>query len=158
MKFETPSGKVELYSSEAEEKWGVNPLPDYKSLDTINMDDSFPLVFITPNTGSRIHSQFGNLKIIRESVQEQPAVAISPADARIRNISSDDKIRVFNQTGEIISKVQISNRITAGSIVLPNGIWFKEGGGGNHLIEGRETDMGHGSAFHDNRVEIERVD
>ena len=33
-----------------------------------------------------------------------------------------------------------------------------EGGGGNQLIAGEETDIGFGAAFHDNRVEIEGVD
>ena len=67
------------------------------------------------------------------------------------------KIRVYNQTGEIVSVAKVSNRVPQGSVVLPNGIWFHEGGGGNNLIAGCETDMGYGAAFHDNRVEVERV-
>ena len=46
----------------------------------------------------------------------------------------------------------------AGSVVLPNGIWINEGGGGNLLIAGQETDMGYGAAFHDNMVEVEIAD
>ncbi len=157
LKFETPSGKIELYSSEAQSIWGTSPLPDYTPHDPDTGDKLYPLVFVTPNTGSRIHSQFGNLKIIKETVQE-PAVGISPGDAAKRNIYSGNKIRVFNQTGEIISVARISNRIPAGLVVLPNGIWYNEGGGGNHLITGRETDMGYGAAFHNNTVEVERVD
>ncbi|MBE3086791.1 MAG: molybdopterin-dependent oxidoreductase [Bacteroidetes bacterium] len=157
LNFETPSGKIELYSSEAQSIWGVSPLPDYTPNELNTGDELYPLVFVTPNTGSRIHSQFGNLKIIKETVQE-PAVGISPGDAAKRNIYSGNKIRVFNQTGEIISVARISNRIPAGLVVLPNGIWYNEGGGGNHLITGRETDMGYGAAFHDNTVEVERVD
>jgi anaerobic selenocysteine-containing dehydrogenase len=157
LKFETPSGKIELYSSEAQTRWGTSPLPDYTAANYKTEEEMFPLAFITPNTGSRIHSQFGNLKIIKETVP-QPTVGISPADAADRNISSGHKIRVFNKTGEIISTARISNRIQGGFVVLPNGIWFNEGGGGNHLISGKETDMGYGAAFHDNRVEIERVD
>jgi hypothetical protein len=42
--------------------------------------------------------------------------------------------------------------------VFPNGIWFKEGGGVNHLISEKETDIGFGAAFHDNRIEIEGVE
>jgi hypothetical protein len=47
--------------------------------------------------------------------------------------------------------------VPAGTVVLPNGIWLDEGGGGNNLIPGIETDMGYGSAFHDSRVEVERI-
>ncbi len=157
MKFYTPSGKIELYSSEAQKRWKTSPLPDYKSCNSQDDADNFPLIFITPNTGSRIHSQFGNLNIIKETVPE-PTVGISPHDASIRKISSGNNIRVYNLTGEIFSKARISNRIQDGTVVLPNGIWFNEGGGGNHLISGIETDMGFGAAFHDNRVEVERVD
>ena len=70
----------------------------------------------------------------------------------------DKKYRLFNQTGELYGTAEISNRVPAGLVVLPNGIWFNEGGGGNKLIAARETDIGFGAAFHDNRVEIERVD
>jgi anaerobic selenocysteine-containing dehydrogenase len=167
MKFETPSGKIELYSEEARSRWGISELPEYSCLGIKTKSDSFqnsnhsysgiyPLAFITPNSGSRIHSQFGNLKIIKVTVPE-PAVSISFDDARSRNISTGDGIRVYNEFGEIISKARVSNRIPKGSVVLPNGIWFSEGGGGNTLIAGRETDIGHGAAFHDNKVEVEKI-
>jgi anaerobic selenocysteine-containing dehydrogenase len=156
MKFETPSGKIELFSSQAQALWGVSPLPDYVKIADEENRNGFPLKFITPNTGSRIHSQFGNLKIIKMTVAE-PVVGISPADALVRNISSGQKIRVFNQNGEIFSIAKVSNRVPAGTVVLPNGIWANEGGGGNNLIAGIETDMGYGAAFHDNTVEVVRI-
>jgi anaerobic selenocysteine-containing dehydrogenase len=156
-KFETPSGKIELYSEEAHSRWGISQLPEYSPITTAAEEHIFPLVFITPNTGSRIHSQFGNLKIIKDTLPE-PTVGISPADAASRNIPSGSKIRIFNNTGEIVSTAKISNRVQPGTIILPNGIWNNEGGGGNHLIAALETDIGFGAAFHDNGVEVERVD
>jgi anaerobic selenocysteine-containing dehydrogenase len=156
LKFNTPSGRIELYSEEAHLKWGVSPLPEYSAINNDHNTNLFPLAFITSNISSRIHSQFGNLKIIKSSVQE-PAVGISPDDAAKRNISSGNKIKVFNVTGEILCVAGVSNRIPPGVIVLPNGIWMNEGGGGNHLITGSETDMGYGAAFHDNMVQVERV-
>ncbi len=155
-KFETPSGMIELYSDEAKSKWAVSPLPDYNDIEAGNDDNAFPLAFITSNSGSRIHSQFGNLKIIKD-ISDQPAVGISPEDAVKRNISSGCRIRVFNTSGEILSIAKISNRVPSGILVLPNGIWIGEGGGGNYLIAGKETDLGYGAAFHDNKVEVERV-
>jgi anaerobic selenocysteine-containing dehydrogenase len=155
-KFDTPSGRIELLSHQAQALWGVSPLPDYTETKLENSKEIYPLNFITPNTGSRIHSQFGNLEIIKETIPEA-AVGISPWDAELRRISTGQKIRVYNQTGEIVSVAKVTNRVPPGSVVLPNGIWFHEGGGGNNLIAGCETDMGHGAAFHDNRVEVERV-
>jgi anaerobic selenocysteine-containing dehydrogenase len=157
LKFETPSGKIELYSKEAELKWGISPLPVYTPVSLSDEENSYPLILLTPNTGSRIHSQFGNLKIIKET-NPDPSSKISPFDAMKRNIIDGQKIRIFNNTGELVIIVSISGRIPRGVVMLPNGIWFSEGGGVNHLIAGEETDIGFGAAFHDNRVEIEGVD
>jgi len=76
MKFNTPSGKIELFSSEAHSKWGISPVPDYRPAESDTDDKSYPLIFITPNAAGRIHSQFGNLNVIKATVQE-PAAEIS---------------------------------------------------------------------------------
>jgi len=157
LKFETPSGKIEIYSSEAVMKWGISALPDHTGIIYTEEGEKYPLKLITPNTGSRIHSQFGNLRIIKETNTE-PVVRISPVDANKRNLKTGQRIKVFNQMGELISTAEISNRIPSGLVVLPNGIWFNEGGGVNRLIAGEETDIGFGAAYHDYMVEIEEVD
>jgi anaerobic selenocysteine-containing dehydrogenase len=154
--FPTPSGKAELVANSFRERWGVNDTPVYTPPDRgAAGDERFTLWFISPNTASRIHSQFGNLSAIRESVPEQ-LIEISEADAAARGISDGDTIRLFNLRGEVISRCRITNRLSAGCVVLPNGIWLAEGGAGNSLIAGRETDMGHGASFHDTRIEIEK--
>jgi anaerobic selenocysteine-containing dehydrogenase len=156
MKFDTPSGKIELFSSEVKTMWGLSPLPEYVPIDLDSGNNSFPLIFLTPNTGSRIHSQFGNLVIIKEVTTELSA-GISPKDAASRNISSGQRIRIFNQQGEIVNIARVSNRVPEGTVLLPNGLWIDEGGGSNTLITGRETDMGFGAAFHDTMVQVERI-
>lgn len=153
-KFQTPSGKIELKSSRATELWGASELPGYVPVDTGSGD--FPLTLLTPNAANRIHSQFGNLKIIRETTPPA-ATLISTHDAEMRKIETGDKIRIFNRNGDITSVASVSERLPAGIVVLPNGIWTSEGGGGNNLVEGRETDMGYGAAFHDARVQIEKA-
>lgn len=157
MKFETPSGKIELYSSQAESIWKISPLAEYDSLkEEKESREAYPLILMTPNTGSRIHSQFGNLEVIKHVI-EKPAFEISATDAEQRNILTGDKIRVFNLKGSIESVARISGRTPSGCIVIPNGIWLKEGGGSNHLIEAKETDIGFGAAFHGNMVDIEKI-
>ena len=157
MKFETQSGQIELFSEEATKKWNVSALPEYVQVDGPGIEKHYPLAFITPNTGSRIHSQFGNLTVINEN-EDDPALLISHSDAEKRKIFTGNIVRVFNSLGELYCRVRVTNRLPAGSVLLPNGIWLNEGGGGNRLIEGRETDMGYGAAFHDTMVEIEKTD
>jgi anaerobic selenocysteine-containing dehydrogenase len=153
--FTTPSGKIELWSDSAVKLWGVNPLPSYDPLEDFS-ESHLPFRLMTPNITSRIHSQFGNLEVVK-SVIEAPAWEISVADARRLQLKSGDTIRVFNSRGEVKGRVKVTARVRSGSIVFPNGVWFSEGGGVNRLIHPAETDMGYGAAFHNTRVEIERV-
>jgi len=156
LKFKTPSGKAELVSEIISMKWGVDSIPSYTAPDNgSKVTEAFPLWFLTPNTGSRIHSQFGNLKVIKETMPET-MIEISPEDACKRGIIDGDTIRIFNQNGEVVNKCRVTNNLMAGCVVLYNGIWLSEGGAGNRLTTGRETDMGHGASFHDTRVQIEK--
>jgi anaerobic selenocysteine-containing dehydrogenase len=100
MKFETPSGKIELYSEEAQNVWGISPLPEFVSIPDESFDNKYSLKLITPNSGNRIHSQFGNLKVIK-GLEKHSAVMISPEDASKRSISDGQRIRMFNNIGEV---------------------------------------------------------
>jgi anaerobic selenocysteine-containing dehydrogenase len=157
MKFDTPSGKIELFSSELAEKWNSSPYPVYTASRADESESrKYPLVLMTPNIGSRIHSQFGNLDIIRQNV-ETPSLQLSLKDATSRKISSGDKVRVFNSRGSISCTAKVTGRIPAGSISFPNGIWIDEGGGINSLITATKTDIGYGAVFHGSSVEVEKV-
>lgn len=155
MEFETPSGRIELRSDRAVKLWGVNPLPTWEPPDDFG-EKHLPFRLMTPNIGSRIHSQFGNLDVIR-NVTEEPVWEISVADARRKGLRSGDTVKVFNSRGEVTGIVKATARVKSGSLVYPNGIWLKEGGGVNRLIAPSETDMGHGAAFHNTRVDIEKL-
>lgn len=154
-KFSTPSGRIELWSDAAETLWGVSPLPAYVPLSDFDEGD-LPFRLMTPNIASRIHSQFGNLEVIKGHI-DKPLWEISVADARRLGLKSGDEIRVFNSRGEVRGRVKVSSRVRTGSIVYPNGIWFAEGGGVNRLIAPEETDMGYGAAFHNTRADIEKI-
>ena len=156
MHFKTPSGKIELYSEEADNKWGVNKLPDFKPLVNTDKKATYPYMLLSPNTKNRIHSQFGNLKIIKQFVPE-PTIIISSKDAVEKGIKPSDRIRVFNDEGELFGKAEINFSLLKGCVVYYNGWWLQEGGTPNLLSKGLETDMGHGTAFHDTRVNIEKL-
>ncbi|MEN8186023.1 MAG: molybdopterin-dependent oxidoreductase [Bacteroidota bacterium] len=157
MNFKTRSGKIELYSKSAASIWGVNPIPSYKPLEEghYRKEKKYPLGLMSPNTKNRIHSQFGNLKCIK-LLDPYPIAIMSPEDANSRNIKSNEKVRVFNDRGEITIIVKLDHSIRPGNVVIVNGYWNSEGGSPNLLSKGRETDMGHGTAFHDNMVEVEK--
>ena len=159
--FPTPSGKIELLSVEANDRWGVNKLPDYReSYESVKSDSpeakKYPLYFMTPNTKNRIHSQFNNLEMIRR-VSPKPLVTMSPKDAQDRSIESGDRVKIYNDRGILNFEAFVDFSIKDGCVSVTNGWWIAEGGTVNFLSAGRETDMGYGAAFHDNLVEVEKV-
>jgi anaerobic selenocysteine-containing dehydrogenase len=158
LKFRTPSGKIELKSDVARHLWGVNPLPTYEEL--IEGEDrhkaQYSIQLLSPNTKNRIHSQFGNLGMIRQFAPH-PSLEMNASDALERSISDGDMVKVFNARGSMNVAAKLSFSIRKGCASYYNGWWLSEGGTPNLFSKGRETDMGHGAAFHDTLVEIERV-
>jgi len=155
-KFNTPSGQIELYSETAQSKWDVNPLPSYeKTVDKENQA-KFSFNLMSPNTKNRIHSQFGNLESIK-IVDPEPYATVNLGDATRKGIKENDLISVFNTRGELKIKAKIDASLRPGNIVIINGYWHEEGACPNILSKGRETDMGHGTAFHDNMVNYEKA-
>jgi len=159
--FPTPSGKIELESAEAASRWGVSPLPTYvEPLESVRRPDPdpglYPLYLLTPNTKNRIHSQFGNLRMIRQ-FDPKPFVSINPDDGRARGIADGSIVRVFNARGSLTLEARLDNGLKAGCVAITNGWWLTDGAAVNVLSAARETDMGHGAAFHENRVQVERA-
>jgi len=157
--FPTPSGKIELLSEEASDRWDADPLPTYGpnvERPSTGFAGAYPLQLLTPNTKNRIHSQFGNLPSIR-ALDPDTFAEMSPADAAARGIVDGDRVSVFNDRGRVEITARLDHSLRPGCIVIHNGWWLSEGGGINLLSAARETDMGHGAAFHDNAVEVERA-
>lgn len=90
-------------------------------------------------------------------VASEPTVQISFTDAERLSILPGDMIRIFNDRGEITLPARPDAAIRPGCVAVFNGLWIGEGGTPNFLTKGRETDIGHGTAFHDNRVQIEKL-
>ena len=165
MVFPTPSGKIELLSEEAATRWGADPLPTWsRPVEWTGPQPPggaaparYSLYFMTPNTKNRIHSQFNNLRMIRQ-FSERPLLQIHPVDAGARGIGDGDRVRVVNDRGSLETEARLDAGIKTGCVAMTNGWWIEEGGTVNFLSRGRETDMGHGAAFHDNLVEVEAVD
>jgi anaerobic selenocysteine-containing dehydrogenase len=159
--FPTPSGKIELLSDEASARWSAERLPAYVEPEesprrAASRPSTYRLHLLTPNTKNRIHSQFNNLRMIRR-FGNRPFVEIHPDDARARGIGERDRVRIFNERGSLEVEARLDNGILAGCISVTNGWWIRQGGTVNFCSRGRETDMGHGAAFHDNLVEIAPV-
>jgi anaerobic selenocysteine-containing dehydrogenase len=157
--YPTPSRKIELFSNEAAKRWRVHPLPDFKEpVESVKQAGrkKYPIYLITPNTKNTIHSQFRNLRVIKD-IEPEAMATVHPLDAQERSIADGDRIRIFNDRGQLHLKARYDYSLRQGCVVVYNGWWYKDGAGVNHLSKGRETDMAFGAAFHDTTVEFEKV-
>lgn len=151
--FSTPSGKIELLSEQASLQWGVDPLPDYVPIDNLT---EFPLQLLSPNSRYRIHSQFGNLEIIKQ-FEPEALLFVNPADADKRGIGHLETAILFNDLATFEVKISFDFGLRTGCVVLTNGHWAVNGATPNMLTQGRMTDMGYGTAFHDTFVELKKL-
>ncbi|MCD6347379.1 MAG: molybdopterin-dependent oxidoreductase [Bacteroidales bacterium] len=152
--FPTPSGKIELFSQKAADLWGVSNLPTYDPIKEATK--KYPLQLLSPNSKNRIHSQFGNLRMIRQ-FEPEALLFVHPDDAIARGISDKEVVGIFNDKGQSEVKVSFDMGIRRGCVVLTNGHWHSEGASANIFTTGRETDMGHGTAFHDTWLNINKL-
>jgi anaerobic selenocysteine-containing dehydrogenase len=159
--FDTPSGKLEFYS-ERMAKMGFDPLPAYtpcsESPENHALHRKYPLQLLAPPSVHFLNSTFGAVKEQRERMGE-PSIKIHPADARARNIRAGDQVRVFNGRGECHLFADVTEDTREG-VVVAESIWWPKhlpgGRGVNALVSTRLTDLGGGSTFQCNLVEVER--
>jgi anaerobic selenocysteine-containing dehydrogenase len=159
--FYTPSGKLEFYS-ERMAKMGFDPLPTYtpcsESPENHALHGMYPLQLLAPPSVHFLNSTFGAVEEQRARMGE-PSIKIHPADARARNISAGDLVRVFNGRGQCHLYAEVTEDTREG-VVVAESIWWPKhlpgGRGVNALVSTRLTDLGGGSTFQCNLVEVER--
>jgi anaerobic selenocysteine-containing dehydrogenase len=115
---------------------------------------AFPLVLISPGTDKTISSTLGQLR------RKRVPVEMHPADAAARGVATGDRVRIFNDLGEVRCRVQLTADVRPGVVSLPKGLWShntENGGTANALVPDTLADLGGGACFNDARVELERL-
>jgi anaerobic selenocysteine-containing dehydrogenase len=143
--FNTPSGKVELYSQTLK-KAGYPPLPKHKDLDNAfpfdkSSIDKFPLIGTTRRSQVYTHTQFRNIPELRDK-EPECLLRINPLDALKLGIIDGDMTRVKNQTGEIGIKASLTDEVKEGVVLIDFG-WGNPGDGGvnvNLLTSDKDRD------------------
>lgn len=114
----------------------------------------YPLALISPASDRTTSSTFGQL---RTGIV---AAELHPADAAARSIRDGDRVRLFNDLGEVHCRARVTDRVRAGVVELPKGLWLRNSGNAatsNALVPATLTDLGGGACFNDSRIEIEPV-
>jgi anaerobic selenocysteine-containing dehydrogenase len=155
LKFPTPSGKIEIASSQAE-KDGLPRLPE-PTAEPRPADGR--LRFITAAGPWSLNDSFSNDPRVARHMG--PAVVtVNPADASARGLSQGDEVLVRNGVGSMTMTVAVSDLVPRGVATSPKGRWPKLEPGKtnvNFLNSGEAADMGGSTAVHGNEVVIERI-
>jgi anaerobic selenocysteine-containing dehydrogenase len=127
--FNTPSGKVEIFSQRLKE-WGYDPLPLYRELpespySTPKLFKEYPLIFTSAKDPFYFHSSNRNLPSLRK-FSPDPIALIHPETASHFGIDEGDWISIETKRGTIQQKAKLASEIDPRVIVLSFGWWFPE--------------------------------
>jgi len=130
-RFQTPSGKVEFFSTHAQEL-GLPPLPDYEE----TAPSVYPLTLSQGRTLTHFHSFYDHGRALPALAQldPEPHVWISPADAAARGVQDGAPIRMFNQRGMLQARARVTDDVPVGTVWLRDG-WL----GLNTLTSGQKV-------------------
>lgn len=160
-KFATPSGKIEFYSESIANDAGFHPVAEHVALleskeKTPELFEKYPLYFLSMCTKNFINGQMSQIEHIREMMGEFSAY-IHSTDAKARGIADGDKVIVKNDRGECELVARIRDEKVRPGVVLAYGSAWQKFSGGNNVnatTPDQLSDIGGGSTFHTNLVDV----
>jgi anaerobic selenocysteine-containing dehydrogenase len=156
--FRTPSGKALLYN-EALKLQGLDPVAEFTPPSESRHGKNtaaLPLELLARKSDNFLNTTFSNVPAVQE-MEEPGLLEICTADARARGIANGDRVRVFNQRGEILLKARVDGKVQPG-VVSASLNWAKMTPGFqsiNSLTSEKLTDMGNSATFYSVLVEVE---
>jgi anaerobic selenocysteine-containing dehydrogenase len=135
---------------------GLPELPDFvPPAEAIAVDERHPLARVAPADHHFLNSVFASSPAHLRRAGE-PVVSLHPDDAAARGVADGDRVRVHNDRGAFDAVAVLDGRARPGLVVTTKGWWPKLVGGAtaNATVAERDSDLGHGAVYHDNRVEV----
>ena len=127
--FNTPSKKVELYSSSLK-GWGFDPLPVYyeppeTALSEPDLAKEYPLTFTTWKPVTFRHSRLRQIESLRKLYPE-PVIIIHPDAAEKEGIKDGDRVYIETKRGKVTQRAVLSSDIDPRVVIADYGWWFPE--------------------------------
>ena len=125
--FNTPTGKIELYSeviARYAQSHGLDPLPEYRTCHELfpkYSGEDWPLLM---NTGSRrpqyVHSRTYRMKWIAE-LEDNDILDIHPEDAAKYGIANFDRVKIVTPAGSVEATAQLTATVHPGVVHMYHG-------------------------------------
>ncbi len=159
--FPTASGRVELTSASLVAA-GHPALPTFAPASESPAGDPalaarFPFTLLTPKQHTRfLNSSYSHLPK-HGPLEGEPYVEMVAADAARLGLLDGQPARVWNERGEVLVPVRVSERLREGVVAVPWGWWHDQhrgGGSANSLTNDALTDWGEGVAYSSTLVAV----
>ncbi len=156
--FPTANGKARIYDGSLIEQ-GMDPVADFVPPGESRHTPTarrYPLELLARKGDNFLNSTFVNLPGMQK-LERQNELEMSRTDAESRGIRDGDRVRVFNERGEIALTARVDGAVAAGVVGAKLG-WAKLSEGGvniNVLTSARLADLGGGATFYATLVEVE---
>ena len=143
----TPSGRIELRSETLAKRWGADVLlPKWR-----DSDAHYPLMLISPASDRMISSTLGFTRVV-------PKLLMHPRDAAVRGLADGAEVKVWNERGEVIMPLEVTDDVAPGVVASEKGTWLATSRTGqtiSALVSSElRADLAQGACFNDTRVEV----
>jgi len=147
----TASGKIEILNHSL-----ALPLPRY--LPTHEEHGTLPFRLMTAPTPFALNASFYEQEDLRGK-QGGMRLKMNAADAGARGLVEGERVIAWNGLGEVTFLLSVTHKVPSG-VVVAEGVWWLAFAPGNRSVNAltsqRLTDLGGGSTFYDNRVDVRR--
>jgi len=156
--FPTPNGKARLYDASLIAQ-GMDPVAEFVPPEESRHTHSarrYPLELLARKADNFLNSTFVNLPSVQK-MERQHELEMSRFDAEHRGIRDGERVRVFNDRGEIFLTARVDGAVSPGVVGAKLG-WAKLSEDGiniNVLTSARLADLGGGATFYATLVEVE---
>jgi anaerobic dimethyl sulfoxide reductase subunit A len=125
--FQTPSGKIEIFSQKIAEMKNpmIPPIPKYMEPwegPTDPLTEKYPLQLVTPHSKGRVNATLDNIPRLKAIADDD--LCLNLEYSQKRNIPPGESVRIFNDRGQVIRKAKVTNRIMPGVVSLEAGCWY----------------------------------
>ena len=154
LKFDTPSGKIEI-ESELAKKMGGSGIPTPDTDPPIN-PGQFRL--LTPASSHWLNDSYANDPHLLD-IAGVPEVFVHPEDAELLELTDGERVELHNETGSIELSCRIDSRTQSGVLLSYKGRWPKLTGGANVnlLHSARMSDLGESTTVHSTLVGLRKA-
>jgi anaerobic selenocysteine-containing dehydrogenase len=155
LKFDTPSGKIELASERAASDG--HPIVPIPHADEPNGNGEIRI--LSPASDWTMNSSYANDRRIQGRLNNT-VVTINPAEAAARGVAEGESVELRNDVGRLKVTIVLSQDVPMGVGVIPKGRWPKldpNKANVNVLNPGEKTDIGESSCVHNVAARLIRM-